>query len=473
MDVDYLRVALREDAQLVGVPEPDLYERLRERRQRSDRRRLAFVASGLVALLVGIAIPLSLIRLRAANESAEVANPSGVQGHLGLPTRGNLGADQAFIEEVLQLPWDASGVIPRPQTRHVAFAGDLLDQRWALVVGSQNDGTVVGMWFFAWAGADAKSLRPADQLFRVSPDQPVVATRGGASESPVVVITAPGDLVEVSWHTDIDNEGTISRTFEPLDTVNGVAITSIEGTGDCTICGLSIAVSRSGQLLFRGSPMPQGGTFASPGLDSIEFADPRGFGGLVPDPVWIANAFAGLAAPLGFPINQLSPVLLYAGQIPGTTGWETTGIVVAITLPSGASAVATSVYTKRVEQDGWMLSTDSRIYVSPPGLLDAGLALRLEAPTGRLPTPSGPGEATVVSLLILAPQEFNVARPLGPGGVVVSSDIPLNDGLALVPYPEPTVRLALEGPGAGSSTAEVGYGDMTSRYADDGPGYIG
>ena len=75
MDVDYLREALRQDAQLAGDPEPNLYEQVR--RQKSDRRRLSAVASGLAALLVGIGVPISLNALQSSAESGQVVNSSG------------------------------------------------------------------------------------------------------------------------------------------------------------------------------------------------------------------------------------------------------------------------------------------------------------------------------------------------------------------------------------------------------------
>lgn len=465
MDVDYLRGALREDAQLVGTPEPDLYEQVRARRLKSDRRRLSFLAAGLAALLLGIGIPISLSALQRSAESDQVANPTGVEGHLGLPTRGSLGDDQAFIDQVLQLPWPTSSGIPSPQTLHVAFAGDLLDQRWALLVGTLEDGSVVGTWFFAWAGADAKSLRPGEPQQVVSPDQPLIAVRGGNTESPIVVVTAPGDVVEISRHTDVDIAGTISRTYEPLETVDGVAITSIDATADCSICGDSVKVSRNGQQLFRGAPVIQGGTYVTPDPDSIQLDDPRGMADLVPDTRWLAEGFGALAVPVGRPIKELSPVLLFAGPIPGTPGWETTGIVVAITLPSGATAVNASVYASRVNENGMVLSIDSRIYVMPGGLMELfGLALLVEAP-------NGPGSESKRSLLIVAPPQFTTARALAPGDVVVSPDIALSMGVAIVAYPEPTFLVQLEGPDGASSSALVGDGDVTTRYADYGPGY--
>ncbi len=70
------------------------------------------------------------------------------------------------------------------------------------------------------------------------------------------------------------------------------------------------------------------------------------------------------------------------------------------------------------------LSFDSQVYVLPPGLVELfGLALRLEAPTGRIPTPSGRGAATTVSLLVLAPPGYVAARALGPGDVLITTDI--------------------------------------------------
>lgn len=208
---------------------------------------------------------------------------------------------------MLQLPWDVAGGVPRPETRHVAFAADLYDQRWALVAGARDDGTVVGTWFFAWASAEAKNLRASGPAQVVAPDQPLTAVRGGTSESPVVVVAAPGDVVEISGHTEVDNVGTISRTYESLETVDGVAITSIPSTPDCTICGASVRVSRTGQQLFRGAPLIQGGTYVTPDLDSIAFADLRRSADAVPEPRWIADGFFSLATPLGIPINELSP----------------------------------------------------------------------------------------------------------------------------------------------------------------------
>ncbi|MGI8628406.1 MAG: hypothetical protein ACR2J5_17845 [Geodermatophilaceae bacterium] len=461
MDVDYLRVALREDAQLVGAPESDLYDRVRERRQCSDRRRLTALAAGLAALLVGIAIPVSLNALQRLAEPAQVASPSGIEGHLGLPTRGSLADDADFIEQVRQLPWDVPDGVPPTESRHVVFAGDVPGQRWALVAGSLDNGTVVAAWFFGPIGAEATQLAFNYDQRPVFHDQPLNVVNTDNPEMALVVITAPGDVVEISRYTYIDNVGGIYRTYQPLDTVDGVAVTSVDASSGGI--GASVTVTRDGQRLFRGAP-----TLFGPGLQpeltAIDFDDPRDLAELVPDPSWIAQGFAGLAAPIGIPINELSPVLLFGGPIPGTPGWETTAVIVAITVPSGATAVSSMVYASRIEQGGAIVGVTGESYVLPSGLLDtSGLALRVGLPgDGSAPAP--------VSLLIIAPVQFNTAQPLGPGDVPVGAEIALNAGLALVAYPDSTVRVALAGSAGIGSIVEIGEGQVFS-YPDNGPGY--
>ncbi len=467
MDVDYLRTALREDAQLVGTPDPTLYRQVIARRQRSNRRRLAGIAAALVALLVGIGVPVALNSLEARDDS-EVANPSGIDGPLGLPTRGDLADDADFVEQVRQQPWANPDLEPALETRHVVFASDIAGRRIALVVGTRVDGELGASWFLFQNGA---YQGPTTYDGAVSANEPLAAGFANGAASVLVVIAAPGDIVEFSSHTQIDNAGTISRTYEPVGTVEGVAITGLEGSPDCAVCGVSVKVSRNGQLLFRGAPVILGGPTSTPDPGAIEFDDTRGLAERVPDPSWIASGFAALAAPVGLPINELSPQLLFAGPIPGPSTWETTVIVVAITLPSGATAVHSGVFVSHLTpgstQAGEILSVGGEIYVLPAVLMEiSGVALRLQAPTDR-------GDGAPVSLLILAPTQYSTARPLGPGDVVVGTDIPLDEGLAVVPYVDPTVRLTLHGPGADSTTVEVGEGERSSRYADAGPGYVG
>jgi len=52
MNVDYLRKARHEDAQLAGPAPADVYETVLTRRQKSDRRRLSMLAAGLAAVMV-------------------------------------------------------------------------------------------------------------------------------------------------------------------------------------------------------------------------------------------------------------------------------------------------------------------------------------------------------------------------------------------------------------------------------------
>lgn len=476
MDVDYLREALRADAQLAGEPEPDLYERVRAHRQRSDRRRLSALAAGLAALLVAVAVPVSLTAVQRSDESGQVANPSGIDGFLGLPTRGSLADDTDFLEGVRHLPWGGPpDGEPPVQSRHVVFASDIYGQRWALIAGTLDDGTVTTIWFFGPEGADADELAAGTAISAVTPEMPLTAVHADNPGLALVVVTAPGDVVEISRRVEIDSTGSISRTYEPLDNVDGIVITTIDAISGGI--GVSVQVTRDGRRLFRGDPIIQSGGvgpppcsaacgFEAPTLDSIDFDDPRGMAALVPDPHYIASGFASLAAPIARPINDLAPALLFAGSVPATPGWEATAIVVAITLPSGATAVNSTVIESQIDQDGAILSVAGAMYVQPAGLLDiAGLALRVPSPN------RGPASAaTPRSLMILAPAPYTGARPLGLRDAQAGPNIALDDGVAVIPDLGSTIQFELVTPSGDTVRTVIGDGEV-SWYADNGPGY--
>lgn len=372
MDVDYLRGALREDAQLVGVPEPDLYERVRERRQRSDRRRLGLVAAGLAALLVGVAIPLSLISLRAADESGQVANPggaetpnpSGIPGILGLPTRGSLAGDPDFLEQVRQLPWAFPGLpagadpaeFPDPpvETRHVVFAGDVALARLALVAGqpiAESNGPpfsppgtrdpgdlqqTPAAWFGGPLGATADQMQPISYPRDVVANLPASLYDGATGT--LVIVAAPGDVIEISARPEVNADGTVSRDFVQSTPGDGVAVTALDPSPYLGSTAIQYRVTRDGNQVAVGqNPVPISPA-EEPVIPYIELIYLRGQVDAVPDGALdIEQRMAAeILGEFGLGPHEVELLVHYEGPVPGV-GSALSGLtVLTATFPSGA-----------------------------------------------------------------------------------------------------------------------------------------
>ncbi|SNR29961.1 hypothetical protein [Blastococcus mobilis] len=257
-------------------------------RQRARRNLLAGV--GCVVLL-GIAVP-QLVGTGAPDavpaSGPAPAAPSRIEdGAFGTPdadmfagpTRGSLSDDRAFVDAVRALPWTpdppsaaAEGLtdhLPDPpvETRSVVFAGEVSGNRWALVVGrfadvppdaSRLPGQVPGppqlvaAWFTGPADAGPEEMRLRSGPGGIVSDWPlaVIDPRTGA----LVVVAAPGDVVEVSERPEITADGSTTRAWQEVETVDGIAITRMPPSVQPYDASTSYRVLRNGRTEARDSP---------------------------------------------------------------------------------------------------------------------------------------------------------------------------------------------------------------------------
>jgi hypothetical protein len=342
--------------------------------RRRRTRRNVLIGVGCVVLL-GAALPqlLDTDARDAVPESGTVSAPFGLPGGafgaahppdiLGGPTRGSLAGDHTFVEGVRTLPWPQeppgpaeAGTVVQPgpdvpvETRSVVFAGEVGDERWALVVGRlpsvPPDATgipageplpdqPVAAWFAgpADAGPDGMTMRTLPN--GISTDWPIAVTdpRTGF----LVIVAAPGDVVEVSERPDITADGSTTREWQQVETVDGIAITRVSPFLASYDASTSYRVLRNGRIEARGMPWSFAADQPSEPLP-IEY--PRG------RPSGLGERAARLAAEhvlaeLRLSAGQVDITAHWVGDVPGADGGQ--AAVVTVTLPSGAVVVEAQV----------------------------------------------------------------------------------------------------------------------------------
>ena len=463
MDVDYLRVALREDAQLVGAPDPDLYERVRAHRQRSDRRRLSALAAGLAALLVGVAVPV-VLSMSGPNAGQNVARPSVPEADIfGVPTRGSLANDASFLEAVRRLSWDVPGVrvgagelqIPNPpvETRSVVFAGDVAAGRWALIVGDntarptgeaanpevQTDigalSDIAAAWFVGPPGATPEQMLLSVFPRGIAPDQPA-SLYDGASGA-LVVVAAPGDGIEISARPDVAADATVSRSYLDVSTSDGVAVATVEanpfeGGGPPAV---QYRVTRASVVVAEQSPdgysAPDGTAIPYVELDYLrqpvetQPGDPTG---------QEQQVAAQILGEYGLRPDQLHLQVHYVGPLPGV-GEAPAGLtVVTATFPSGA------VLTRAawIQQDSGPQLPVGATFVGgrcTDKMSGAGLPAAQGVIALRCDVHSGQGEPSPESsLVVLTPPDLGGSYAVVEG---IADRLMLSvAGVAMAPFPD-------------------------------------
>ena len=367
---DELRDRLRELAGRAGRPSADgpaLARRIaRDSAERRRSRRYVLAGVGSVILLA-IAVPqlvdggardaLPASGPVSAPESRIARGGPAAPRHddmFGGPTRGSLAGDSAFVDAVRALPWtpepppSAEDGLPDPpvETRSVVFAGEVAGERWALVVGRFADvppdaeglpgpdaGPVllVAAWFTGPgdAGPDAMQLRSGPSA--IARDWPLAVTdpRSGA----LVVVASPGDVVEVSERPEIRADGTTTRAWQEVETVDGVAVTRVSPSGWSYDASTSYRVLRNGRTEARDMPWSFPSAEPSPPVP-VQF--PRG------RPSAFGEQAAGFAAEhivaeLGLSPDEVEITAQWVGSVPAGDGGQ--AAVVTVTLPNGAVVV--------------------------------------------------------------------------------------------------------------------------------------
>jgi hypothetical protein len=359
---------LRSDLRVLSGRAPDPSSRLADdvlRRRRAVRsRRFAVAGAGLgVALVVGL-VPVVGATSAPDRSTAAPAVDAG--------TRGSLAADGAFVDALRSVPWtyqqwrspggSAVTMDPqlqpapdwtsettdlaaayRPDQRDVLFAGDVPGGRWALVALHSAGGDTIA-WFTGPADARPDQMTISGMPQSVSAGEPLAHVDLADAQRTLVVVTDPGDAVEVSDRAVLSADGTVDRTFVPLpdEDGDGVVVTTLDSSTRFGVAA-SVRVSRGGEVVWRSAPSTAG---RARGIDQD---DPRGW------PIGI-DARTGATLDPGYDYldqattTALGPFGLELEDLTGDDGAELTAVFQGSTdgsLTPGATPVIT-IYSIRM-----------------------------------------------------------------------------------------------------------------------------
>lgn len=260
------------------------------------------------------------------------------------PPRGPLAADTGFVDAVRLLPWGADPMPDPPlETRWVTFAGDVPGARWALVVtiGPQRAAAhrlgpapVVTAWFGGPPGvrADQMSLQAPPAARPADAPAALLDQRTGT----LLVVAAPGDVVEVSERPEIAEDGSVSRAWRRIEVSDGIALARLRPS-DVPVNGAVIyRVQRGGRTVARGAPETIGDRPGAP--LPVAVTSPRG----PPSPAAaraVHRTAEQLLAHLGPAPHEVAVTAVWTGGVPGPGPASGEAVVVAVTLPSGAVVV--------------------------------------------------------------------------------------------------------------------------------------
>lgn len=418
--------------------------------ERRVDRRLLWLAAAVVGILLVVAAPSD--RSEPAPGAAASTRPPVARSALVVddgPPRGSLAGDAAFVTAVRGLPWNADEAAGSgSEVRTVVFAGDVPGARWALVVGrvlgppdapgSPADGPagqsgLMALWFGGPAGAPADDLQPLTSPTRAPPDTPLglLDQRTGT----LVVVAAPGDVVEVSERPEIAEDGRVFRAFREVRTVDGVAVARLRPSDVPVSAAAAFRVIRNGNMVFHAAPTTVGaepGTALPAELDHPDGPPPASAG-----PV-IALTAQRLLAPLGLAEHELRVTVLWAGDLPGPGAETGSAAVVAATTPSGAVVV-----------DGeWLVSVDSADSAYVQGgdcgldILPAGppIEQRVHALACEVVDPATGTISVRTVLLVVAPPHVDRVR-LYDNASHFLAELPARDGLVIAPMPPLTATV--------------------------------
>jgi hypothetical protein len=432
-----LRDGLRGLAERAGSPSadgPGLARRIaRDSADRRRSRRNVLVGIGGV-LLLGLAVPLlpdsgpggaeptsgpvaGTVSVPGPDFGPGPATASGDGEIFGGPTRGSLAGDRAFVEAVRLLPWTQQPPLPVPaeegvtyyvpdppvETRSVVFAGEVGSERWALVLGRipavppgeagapagepQPEQLMVA-WFTGPAGAGAEQMTMRLGPGGIGPDWPLAATdpRTGA----LVVVAAAGDVVQVSDGPEIGRDGSTTREWREVETVDGIAVTQVAAAPRPFDAATSYRVLRDGRIEARDMPWSFV-TDQPPTPVPVQY--PRGRPSEVGER---AARFAAehVLAEVGLSPAQVEVTAQWVGSVPAGEAGQ--AAVVTVTLPSGAVVV-----------EGQVLLPEG-----PDGATNGafcGLAIQ----------PAGPPAGRRVQAMACEVMDYTTGRPMSTSLVVV------------------------------------------------------
>jgi hypothetical protein len=453
-----LRAGLRSWQDEIAPAPPGFAGRVRERERRRRNAR-AEAAAVLVVVAALVATAGVVARGVVANGTADgVADsplmpaPAGPEesGRLELPdlvdvpTRGSLAGDADWVAGVGELAWPApeglpaERFVPRPEDRHVAFAGDVPGGRVALVLGEIGNRTL-RMWFTGPESAAPEDLRPAVEADDVLPDSPLALwelVEDGADEGVLVVVGFPGDTAAYApglLPRDPVDDGVVEG-FRPVELVDGAGSTSAPrpvGLPLSTAVGVTHPVGGGTTVNF------DVGDRAAAELGLPVLDDPRGLRAAVPDE-WIDNAVDQLVLLQGIEIRALTVTLLQAGGVRDTANQFS--VLVAGTARDGDTAVVLEVFTSAHP----VTATDAERGAGSWGARPAVTPTSRDAPPPLEQVLAVPMHEVVLDdvLAVSAPVETGTAEVLdADGDVLVTLPLQRGGGSSLLPPDAAGVRV--------------------------------
>ncbi|SNS17446.1 hypothetical protein SAMN06893096_102350 [Geodermatophilus pulveris] len=429
----------------------------RQRRLRTGGLAGAALATLVAAVLVVPEAPGGPPAAPAGRAAPE--RPAEVEVLTG-PTRGSLAGDAAVVGAARSADWGP--LTPPPVAeRQVVLATDTPHGRVVLVAGTV-EGDVRGVWLTGPAGAPVEQLRPYVPQ-TLGPHRPAALLVGGPGSASLVVVTAPGDEVQVSPRLQVGPRGTVGRTYDPVPSDGGLAVTAVPTTAAGT--GTSVRVLRGGATVYRAAvaaaDLPAGPAQVPP-LDPL---DPLRPAAVRPADRLVTEALTAIAVPLGAEPAALEPQLLWSGVLPMP---EVPGSVAVVV---GRSPGGGLVVTTRAGQlgSGGAGRTVGCGVSTPPGATEvAGLVV---ARVCDLSSPEAEPSAEGRWLVVTAPAPATAAAVLDARGGVLAT-VPLPDGGGAVLLP-PGARGVRTLDAAGAALAEVPVSAVaTEPFGDYGSGEV-
>jgi hypothetical protein len=224
-----------------------------------------------------------------------------------------------------------------------------------------------------------------------------------------VVIAAPGDQVLLSDAVVVTAVGDLARTYQPQETVDGVATTTVDTTTASGIAA-SVRIDRTGHTVFRGAPAPT--TLPGPAREPAPVRAPAG--AAQPPPALVGQFAADLSRATGLDPATLRIRALWSGDLPAAEGGTVPAAVLAATYPSGAVAVAGGWTGATGEQVTWCTFTFAAAGTDPAA---APLAMRCTVPGAAAPT---------TSLVLLPPFDAAAVQRLDGDGAAIGRVEPMS-----------------------------------------------
>jgi hypothetical protein len=406
---------------------------VRHRRRRRERLGFASVAAAVAAVVVGATVviddrtavdpaPLAV----PASESAVDENAPSLDG-AGLPpadvyhvaTRGSLADDSAFVAAVQHLPWtDATvagaGVPDAPEpSRHVVFAGDVGAARVALVAGLGARGDTAVAWFVGAAGAPAENMQLAGVPHGVDPSLPT--GRFDPATGALVVVGAPGDRLDVSLRPDVAADASVTRSWRPATTDDGLAAVDLRPDDVTSGSALRYRVVRDGSAPYVAVP-------ETAATDVIVYgADPAAV-----RPTWLrpqppaaatdavlTTAIGEVLGWSGLPPEEITFTVLWSGAVPAPTDSAARVTLLAATLPSGAVYLSAPLAVTVAGSGIGGSTCGTALLPAGTPLAELSVALRCIATDLSVDSPQVP------SVVVVGPPTATDARFLDDAGEVV------------------------------------------------------